>query len=397
MNHPLRSILVTALIAGFALTSHAADGTTMTVSGFGTAAVTVTDTNDAQYARPLQLKGATKSPRSSVDSNLGIQATAKFNDRVSVTAQGLARENGRGFFGTELAWAFVKVKISDSLSIRLGRVGAPVYMISDFRNVGYANTMIRPPAEVYRQVNFDSFDGGDVLYQHSFGDTTVTAQAAIGNVKSAVSEKARVTFRPATALNLAIEHGPFTVRLGHAFGKFTLKNSVSYDGLLTSLNRFGFKAVADQIDITDVDSEFNSVGFTMDHNNFLMQTEYAKRTSESRVAADTSSYYAMFGYRSGKFTPYYSVASVKQDVPRTFGMPTTGRFASLTAGTLLGTNAPLTTTHAIGVRWDFKKSAALKAQLDHVKPEDGAGGFVNPKPGFTGPVNVFAVGVDFVF
>jgi hypothetical protein len=398
MKHPLRSTLAIALIAGFALTSHAADGPTVTVSGFGTAAATVSDNNDAEYARPQQLKGAGTSPRSSVDSIFGIQATAKFSDSLSFTAQGLARENARGHFGAELAWAFAKFKATDSLSIRVGRMGAPVYMISDFRNVGYANTMIRPPAEVYRQVNFDSIDGIDVLYQQSFGDTTVTGQAAVGNVDTPVSADASVTFKPATALHLLVEHGPFTFRAGRAFGEFTVENSATYNGLIAALNRFGFASVAQELDLTDVKGTFTSAGFTMDYKNFLIQSEYAVRRSDSRVAADSTSYYAMFGYRAGKFTPYYSYASAKQDTPRTFpSMPSTGPLAPLAAGAALGGQIPQNNTHAIGVRWDFMKSAALKAQLDHVTPKDGAGGFVNPKPGFKGPVNVFALGVDFVF
>ena len=45
--------------------------------------------------------------------------------------------------------------------MRVGRVGLPVFMISDYRNVGYANTMLRPPAEMYSQVPINSIDGVD--------------------------------------------------------------------------------------------------------------------------------------------------------------------------------------------------------------------------------------------
>lgn len=398
MNHPLRSTLVTAMLAGFALTSHATAAPTVTYSGFGTAAVTVSDTDDAEYIRPLQQRGATSSARATVDSNLGVQATAKFSDMLSFTGQVLTRENARGDFRPELAWAFAKFKVSDALSIRAGRIGAPVYMISDFRNVGYANTMIRPPAEVYRQVNFDAVDGVDVIYQRSFGDTTMTAQAAVGNVDSHVTADATVTFKPATALHLVLENGPYTLRFGRAFGKFTVENSVTFNGLLASLNRFGMGAVARQLDITDVKGSFTSVGFTMDQKNILIQSEYAVRRTDSRVAPDTTSYYAMVGYRAGKFTPYYSFARARQDGPRTFaGLPRSGPLAPLGAGATLAGQAPQNDTHAYGLRWDFRKSAAFKIQLDHVVPKDGAGGFLNPKPGFTGPVNVLAAGIDFVF
>ena len=53
-------------------------------------------------------------------------------------------------------------------------------------------------------------------------------------------------------------------------------------------------------------------------------------------------------------------------------------------------------TDTIGVRWDFASSVALKVQIDRIKPSDN-GLFINPQPGFSGPVTVGAVALDFVF
>ncbi|MBF0716351.1 hypothetical protein IR085_08895, partial [Gemella palaticanis] len=54
-------------------------------------------------------------------------------------------------------------------------------------------------------------------------------------------------------------------------------------------------------------------------------------------------------------------------------------------------------TDSIGVRWDFHRSAALKVQIDRIKPKNGVGLFVQAKPGFHGPVTVAAAAIDFVF
>lgn len=398
MKHPMRSTLVTAILATLAVSSHAADGPTVTISGFGTAALTATDTDDAEYIRPNQAAGVGKSARTGVDSNFGIQAVVKVNDWLSFTGQGLARKYARDHYGAELAWAFAKFKVSDEISVRVGRIGIPVYMISDFRNVGYANTMLRPPAEVYRQVTADSFDGADVVYQGSFGETTVTAQFGIGNTNTPTPGDAKVKFKPATALHVVAEHGPFTVRFGRADAKFSVENNTAINGLLATLNRVGLSRVANDLDVTDVEGSFTSLGFTMDYKNFLVQSEYAVRKTDTRVVHDTTSYYAMLGYRFGKITPYYYYGNIKQDDGRTYaGLPTTGPLAAVTAGVNGVVKAPLQSTNAIGVRWDFYKSAALKVQIDHIKPRDGAGTFINPKPGFKGPVNVYAAGIDFVF
>jgi hypothetical protein len=398
MTQPIRSTLVTAMLAGFAMSAQAADGPTVTISGFGTAALTMTDTDQAEFIRPNQASGAGEDARTGVDSNFGIQATAKMNSSLSFTAQGLVRRQESGHYAATLAWAFAKFKATDKLDFRVGRIGMPVYMISDFRNVGYANTMLRPPAEVYRQVTADSFDGVDVVYQDTFGDTTVTAQFGVGRSTNATPNNVDVVFKPVTALHIIAENGPNTFRFGRADAKFSVENNTTLNGLLAALRQVGLTQVADDLGVTDIRGSFTSLGYTLDYKNFLVQSEYAVRKTESRTVMDTTSYYVMLGYRFGKITPYYYYGNIKQDTARTYaGLPTTGPLAPLTAGVNAVVKAGLQSNNAVGVRWDFSKSAALKVQVDRISPKDGAGAFINVKPGFSGPVTVYAAGIDFVF
>ncbi len=386
------------LAACAALPSHAEDGPAITISGFGTAALTMSDTDQAEYIRPGQAAGVRKDPRPGVDSNFGVQATAKWNETVSFTAQGLVRKFATDQYGAELAWAFAKLKASDDFSLRAGRVGLPIYMISDFRNVGYANTMLRPPAEVYRQVSVDHVDGVDVVYQHSFDDTTVTAQFALGKSKNKQPGNSYIDFSTVTALHLLVENGPFTYRFGRADAKFSVKDNAGLTGLNATLRAVGLGGVADDLKIDDVKGSFTSLGMTMDYKNFLIQAEYAKRKTDSLIVHDSSSWYAMFGYRYGKFTPYYMYGDVKQDSRNEYStLPTSGPLAPLGAAVNSTIKAGLQSSNAVGLRWDFYKAAALKLQIDRISPRNGAGAFINAAPGFKGPVNVYAVGIDFVF
>jgi hypothetical protein len=395
-----RTYCAIAITAAFAAISTPAwaDGPTFTVSGFGTAALTWTDTDQAEYIRPNQLVGAKKSPRTGVDSNFGIQTTVKFSDTISATVQGLVRKNTTDDYTGEMPWAFVKFKVSDELNVRLGRIAIPIYMISDFRNVGYANTMLRPPAEVYRQVNGGSLEGVDLVWQHNIGETTVTAQFGLGRSESKNAGGSNTLFHPVTALHVLAEHGPFTFRFGRADAKFDIRENAALNGLVATIRGSGFGAIADQIPTKDIDGSFTSVGMMVDYNNFLVQTEWAVRKTKSRLVMDTTSWYAMFGYRMGKITPYYYHGNINQDSIRNFtGMPTTGPAAALTAAANGAIKAALQSTNAIGMRWDFYKSAALKLQIDRVSPKDGAGAFVKATPAFKGPVTVYAAAVDFVF
>jgi hypothetical protein len=387
-------------LSTLALPAFAGDMPPVQISGFGTAALTMSDTDQAEFIRNNQAAGVKKDPRTGVDSNFGIQGTSKMNDWLSFTVQGLVRKFATDNYGAELAWAFAKAKVNDDFTVRVGRIGLPVYMVSDYRNVGYANTMIRPPIEVYRQVNIDFVDGADVVFQHSYGDTTLTAQFAAGSSRALGVGGSVGHFNPLTALHVVAETGPFTLRFGRADAKFSVKNTAALDGLAAGLTAFGYKDVGDVLPFQDVKGSFTSLGFGMDWKNIIIQSEYAKRKSDRRTLMDTTSWYTMFGYRMGNFTPYFDHSTVSQNSIRSFSqLPTnaTGTLAALVAGANGAIKTGLQTTNTVGLRWDFSKSAAFKIQADRVTPRNGAGSFLKAVPGFTGPVMVYAAGIDFVF
>ena len=384
------------------------------VTGFGTAAMTWTDTDDAEYSRPNQISGAGESPRTGVDSQFGVQADTRFTPWLSATVQGLVRKNGREGFRAGITWAFLKAKINDQWSVRAGRVVAPVFLISDYRNIGYANTTVRPPTEVYSQVPLDAIDGGDITYTTSFGDTVVTAQAAAGETNfilalrgSSVKYKAEDLL----ALNVSVEHGPLTVRVAHSKATLYTDGPNPVDPLLTGLRTAGaafrlpaLGQLANDLATNNKKASFTSLGAILDYNNIVGQGEYAVRESDTSLP-DTKSWYVTGGYRLGKFLPYYthSVTKVSDRVENT--VPTACAapgclplLTGLRAGVAGLTAINDQTTDTVGVRWDFASSAALKVQIDRVRPQNGSKGLLlNVKPGFTGPVTVGAIAVDFVF
>jgi hypothetical protein len=385
------------------------------ISGFGTAAATYSDDDRAEFARPNQASGSAGDFRTGIDSNLGLQADYTVNDWLSLTAQGLVRKDAEEGYGAELSWAFAKFRISDELSVRVGRVGLPIFMISDYRNVGYANTMLRPPSEVYSQVPFNSVDGADITWRHEFGNTSLTTQFAAGSTKAPVTSF-HVRGKDILALNLVAENGPFTLRVGHARTKITLDDLPSLNTLIGSLRAAGagyrlpqLTALASDVEAKGDKGTFNSIGLTADWNNFVLQSEFAKRKTETYIN-DTTSWYVMGGYRIGKFLPYYTRSELKIDstinntvptaCPAGFPAACTPTLQALRAGVsriaVSGVGQGEQTTDTIGVRWDFYKSAALKVQIDRIKPT-GSGLFINVKPGFSGPVTVGAVALDFVF
>ena len=417
-----KQIIAAALALPLALSSafaQEAQGPTVKISGFGTGALTWTNTDQAEFGRPNQASGAGKSPRTGVDSNLGLQADIGVNSWLSFTAQGLVRRDAEQEYGAELGWAFAKARISDQASVRVGRIGLPAFMISDYRNVGYANNFLRPPVEMYSQVPFNSLDGIDLTYQHSFGDTSVTGQLAFGGAEAPLAGDLTARGKKMSALTVVAEHGPFTARFGRVDATVSIygtgPSAVRLGTLLGGLRQASalglpqLKTMADQLAADEKKASFTSVGLGLDWNDIVVQTEFAKRKVDAYVN-DTSSWYVMGGYRIGKFLPYVIQSKVKIDgtvanaVPATCPVAdprTCGTLAALRAGATAvaysGVGQGEQSTTSIGVRWDFYRSLALKAQIDRVKPAVGSGLLLNAAPGFNKDVTVGAVAIDFVF
>ncbi len=197
----------------------------------------------------------------------------------------------------------------------------------------------------------------------------------------------------------------------------SITGSASLTTLLGGLRATGtgyrfpqLNALADQLDPTDKKASFTSVGLGMDWNNVVVQTEFAKRKVDAYVN-DTTSWYVMGGYRFGKVLPYFIQSKVSIDgypantvpasCPAGYPAACTPTLAALRAGVnrlpYTGIGQGEQSTTSVGVRWDFYRSLALKAQIDRVKPAIGSGLLLNPSAGFNRDVTVGAVAIDFVF
>jgi len=413
----LATLLALPLAVNLAHAQESGEGPSIKVSGFGTGALTISNTDDAEFGRANQARGVRKDARTGVDSNLGLQADVAINNWLSLTGQGLVRKDAEDDYGAEATLAFAKAKVNDALSIRVGRMGVPVFMISEYRNVGYANNFVRPPQEMYSQVPFNNIDGIDAVWQHAFGDTSFTAQLAAGRSKAPVAVNLNVEMKSLVALNLVAEHGPFTVRFGRADGKLTVTGSASLDGLLGSLRSAGagyrlpaLNTLAGDLVADSKKASFTSVGLGLDWHNFIGQSEYAKRKTDSYINS-TTSWYVMGGYRIGKFLPYYTHGQLAVDsvvantvpaaCPAGYPAACTPTLRALSAGVATLRSSGLgqgeQSTDSIGVRWDLYSSAALKFQVDRITPKNGKGLFLNANPGFSHAVTVGTVAVDFVF
>ena len=211
-------------------------GPEVKLRGFGTFGVVRNTNSNLDFMDNLsQPRGAGYSHKwdFGVDSKLAVQADAKFNDKLSASWQVMSQRQTSDTYQPQNEMVFLKYQATGDLNVRLGRIPAPLFMVSEYRKVGYVNPWIRQPNEVYFQVPFNSVDGGDVSYQFGAGDFTGNFQVAAGTMRPATikseGDVSTLTGDNAICLNFIGEYGPVTFRIGHS------RTKLSYTG--ESLNR----------------------------------------------------------------------------------------------------------------------------------------------------------------
>jgi len=419
--HFKKSIISLGLLA-LAGTASAQDSNSMfSYSGFGTIGYVITDSDTVMWSNGTQPKGATKSGSFAPETRLGFQVNAKFNDTLSGTVQVFGKEEGDGNAYAKAEWAFLKAKLGSNFSVRAGRIGAPFFMTSDYRAVGFTNLTVRTPPEVYSYVPVRNFDGMDVLFQGDLGGATINAQLWGGNTRSFNSDDTYILLDNSVGLSVTAEVGSLTLRAG------TMSTTLNAEGtglnglktLIGGLNQLGsvpglgsLKTVANDISLTNKPATFSGVGLVFDNGQWVANAEYVARTSDSLYVATAKGWYTTLGYRVKKFTPYVTLAGRTQDsaksvtAPSTVGYPAQvqGGVAQLIAGANNGIVANTENSSiSFGTRWDLGKSYALKGEWTQMSIPAGASGYLNrgPIPGgrvaSDTTVNVFSAVIDFVF
>lgn len=403
--------LALAVTSALAVTAWA-DESSFSVSGFGTVSAVKTDTDDAQYrSAARQPNGADRSVNFGVDTKLGVQVVGKMSEQFSATVQVLSQKNRDGNFRPEAEWAFLKYSITPDLSVRGGRMGLPIFLISDYRNVGYANTWVRPPVDVYNQVAASSFNGLDMLWKMSLGDNTLSVQPYAGESKSKLPTGIDIRFKKVLGVNATYEMGSWLFRAGYIGTDITADSQgltavfgamrgVAANPALPASVRDPWGKAANELEVKDKKASFAGLGATYDDGKLLFQGEYTQRRTDSLIE-DTNGWYTTLGYRFGDFTPYISYADVHTKLNTAAdNLPTpTAGLAGLKAAAIDVKGGADQSTTSIGMRWNAWKNVALKAQFDRVETEVGKDQFfAAPKPGFAGKsVNVYTVAVDFIF
>lgn len=413
---PIRRLVVRILFAGlsaFAVTSVAAEpaepslvppvASSFSLRGFGTLGGVRSSSREADFVRDLsQPDGVSGHWSAKIDSLIGLQVNYRHSESTEAVAQFVSRYGNEGNFDPEIMWAFVKYEPDPRLALRAGRLGTDFFMLADSRLVGYSYLPVRPPNDYFGTLPFQHIDGVDGVVTADVGIGLLRGKLFAGYLSGEVPSVGKQWDLQGSRMsggNLDLQAGDWLWRLGYAQIRF--KRNIRNEALLSMLDGAAAmgvpnaRAVREALSVGGTLGRFYSAGVVYDRGPLQLQLMLSKIRQESATFQDTSSGYAIAGYRLNAWTPYigYSRArSTNRTLPAT--VPALDQYVNYAVA------QSHTDQHTgfLGVRWDFLANYALKAQYDVIRGGmDSIFPFQSLTPAWNGRTKVLSFTLDFVF
>lgn len=335
-----------------------------------------------------------------MDSRIGAQLSVHPTPRLRAVVQVVSEHDGSDSFEPEVEWANLQYDLSPSLSVRAGRIAVGASLASDYRKVGFAIPWVRPPAEVYRMLPITHSDGLDLTYSMHRGEVSYRAQASWGSNETSFVDA------EGWGLYQTLDWRALTLQLSCIRVDLEIPATAP---LFEAIEQFGpeGRAIAERYDSEEAPFVVMGGGVSYDPGSWFVMAEYAELRSDS-VYGDSSAWYVSAGPRLGSVVPFVTLARGERGHSSRVEGLTVAAYPPPLAPVAAGLNGVLQDlrrstadqrTMSIGGRWDAASNIAVKVQYDVVDVTDGSPGtFTNLEPGFQpGRVNVFSVGVDFLF
>jgi hypothetical protein len=293
--------------------------------------------------------------------HVGVQIYSALTDKVSVTLA-LTAQGGQSGYEVTPEWAYGTYQFNQDWGLRMGRFKGPFYMVSDYRDVGYAYPWVRPPEEVYSTNPIKSLNGLDLVFQKTVSDVSYLLEiyGGSGNNETLVNTNLAPGFCPPATCPYAPTDVPFGFETYNSAG---INASVGTESITFRAGYYNTKVNAGSL-IVGEGGTFAGVGLIVDWRNIVFYSEYIARDTDntpnmSIAFPDQNAWYATLGYRFSSFLPYVTVAEIDEGADQSM-------FALRQSST------------ALGLRWDIDDAADIKFEVKQIDPEatPGLGGEV---------------------
>jgi hypothetical protein len=328
----------------------------------------------------------------SEESLFAIQVSGDVNDKMSATAQLVAR--GNNDYEPEFEWAYLTYQATDKVSVSAGRLRLPLFKYSASKDVGYSYHWVNAPRAVY-DVDFNNLDGVRVDYSDYSGDWEYNLQLGFGTVTNDLNTSvgpARLEVENVVLVSAEAAYNYLKLRASYVTSKASLDND-TFNATFNSLRQVGLNTLADSMAFDNDTATFTGFGVEYDTFEWFIGGEWTQTKVEDSFNPTNTSFYLTAGFRSGKWTP--SVTYEKQDannalkfLDQVAALP--AQFQPTATAVVVGFQQPFAEENDIitlGVRYDLDTNVALKADISQYSDD------INP----LGDATLVRFAVNYIF
>lgn len=376
-----RTLLLTLLLAA-AMPGFAAEDGQFAVRGFGTAGVSCYSSNTRDFDRDERPYGPGKTQRcdAGLDSVLGVQVDAQLHDQVEGTLQAVSYHRADDTYAPELTQANARWALGEDFTVRAGRMQNPLFFVSEYRNVLFAQPWARPPVEVYNVATAYSVDGVQANKRINLDAWSLNLEGGMVGSRFDVTRtdgsmetdpvKVRFAF-----MDFRLEQENWRL-MGSLLGGRVSYSQPDFDAVLDALHSNGFGDLANDLAMDDKSIVMLGLGAAYESNDWLFQGEAIYRHIDS-VYQDKFGAYLMAGRRLGEWMPYAILALQRSQyngpentVPQDPANPANPvNFLHAAVNGMIASTAGGNQSVALGVSRKLGKQADVKFQADWIRPE----------------------------
>ncbi len=391
----------------------------ISINGFGTIALTSSDSDLLGFRRTFytQTPVYKNSVEFRTDSLMGTQLTVQPTDRFKTVFQFIARDFSELNEDSLLQFAYLDFSLHPDLSLRLGRNPLDIFMLSDYKDVGFAYPWARPVTGIYSTLFCHYYEGAEFRYVKETDNGFFNVIGYIGACDAEVTleryKDISFSSEPLLGLSLLYEHGPFSFTVGYQRGAIEdiSQQVTQLSSLWESMEEtelFPLAYIQEEISLNGSASDHIILGASYDGGKWLIQSEISQYKFSKALGLTYYSGYLSIGYRIREFTPFVVFSKLYDSCFRFHidenlieALPLLEKTAYQMLTNIMDDVDTNQSTLSLGLRWDLTSNCALKFQLDHSRIARAQTTFWKMAPGKImdqdETVNVYSVSFDFFF
>ncbi|NQY26320.1 MAG: hypothetical protein HRT92_03995 [Piscirickettsiaceae bacterium] len=378
------------------------------IHGFGTLGLTNAGNDNLGYRYNVAQEALFDEYSLKQNSNIGIQFDFKVSEKIDLNLQFLLRDRINNSFNKSVQTAYINYKFNPNFELRLGRSATDVYMISEYKQVSFAQIWAHAPTEFYGHLAVDFSDGIFGLWKKPLFDGFLRTRLwfSQGKYSYVTTEELEVDMQPMMGVSLSWENNDWQLRLTYNQSYMDTNNNL-FDSLKKTLDtaiNLGWpqaSQISKDVSVNKSWVRYYVTGVAYNHNNWLVQSELGLITTETQLVGDIFTGYLSIGKRINSFTPFAMIGWSKTITGRPNVPSSPAPFSRLQQLTqnVFDLNYSDQKSLSLGVRWDIKHNIAIKAQWDRTWI-DKYGGYLYSQPQplpNNSQLDAYFLNVDFMF